>query len=357
MDGLPLWLLAVIFVAAAVVVWIAGVHLSRTTDVLDERLGIGSALGGLIVLAIATNLPEIAITVSAAMSGDISVAVGNILGGIAQQTVVLVILDVFGRRAPGSPPLTSRAASLVLVIEAVMVVAILTVVVAGTQLPGGAIFGRLTADVVLITVLWVAALVLVRRASESLPWEATGTAPTSTSRPRTRRRRCRPESPHASMSTARAWVVFTIAALATLGAGVALERSGDAAAGELGMSGLLFGATFLALATSLPEISTGLQAVKQGDDDLAVSDIFGGNAFLPVLFLVATLITGTAVLPRAGAADIYLTALGALLTLVYVVGLVFRSTRRVLGMGIDSLVVLVLYLVGIVGLFTIAGGG
>jgi cation:H+ antiporter len=159
------------------------------------------------------------------------------------------------------------------------------------------------------------------------------------------------------MSTARAWVVFTIAALATLGAGVALERSGDAAAGELGMSGLLFGATFLALATSLPEISTGLQAVKQGDDDLAVSDIFGGNAFLPVLFLVATLITGTAVLPRAGAADIYLTALGALLTLVYVVGLVFRSTRRVLGMGIDSLVVLVLYLVGIVGLFTIAGGG
>jgi cation:H+ antiporter len=159
------------------------------------------------------------------------------------------------------------------------------------------------------------------------------------------------------MSTARAWVVFTIAALATLGAGVALERSGDAAAGELGMSGLLFGATFLALATSLPEISTGLQAVKQGDDDLAVSDIFGGNAFLPVLFLVATLITGTAVLPRAGAADIYLTALGALLTLVYVIGLVFRSTRRVLGMGVDSLVVLVLYLVGIVGLFAIPGGG
>ena len=159
------------------------------------------------------------------------------------------------------------------------------------------------------------------------------------------------------MSTAKAWLVFTIAALATLGAGVALERSGDAAADVLGMSGLLFGATFLALATSLPEISTGLQAVKQGDDDLAVSDIFGGNAFLPVLFLVATLITGRAVLPDAGAADIYLTALGALLTLVYVVGLIFRPTRRVLGMGVDSLVVLVLYVIGIVGLFAIAGSG
>ncbi|WP_159601069.1 sodium:calcium antiporter [Agromyces humi] len=355
MDGLPLWLLAVIFVAAAAVVWVAGIQLSRTTDVLDARLGIGSALGGLIVLAIATNLPEIAITVSAAMSGDISVAVGNILGGIALQTVVLVILDVFGRRAPGARPLTYRAASLVLGVEAVMVVAILTVVVAGTQLPDSAIFGRLTADVVLIAVLWVAALLLVRRASAALPWQATGAAPPSSPVPR--RRRSRPEPPHASMSTTKAWVVFTIGALATLGAGVALERSGDAAADELGMSGLLFGATFLALATSLPEISTGLQAVKQGDDDLAVSDIFGGNAFLPVLFLVATLITGTAVLPRAGAADIYLTALGALLTLVYVVGLIFRPTRRVLGMGVDSLVVVVLYLVGMVGLFAIAGAG
>jgi cation:H+ antiporter len=116
---------------------------------------------------------------------------------------------------------------------------------------------------------------------------------------------------------------------------------------------VLFGATILALATSLPEISTGLQAIKQGDDNLAVSDIFGGNAFLPVLFLVATAISGKAVLSQANASDIYLTSLAALLTLVYVVGLVFRSSRRIAGMGIDSLVVLILYVVGVGGLVAI----
>ena len=41
-----------------------------------------------------------------------------------------------------------------------------------------------------------------------------------------------------------------------------------------------------------------------------MGDIFGGNAFLPVLFLVVTLISGKAVLPQANASDIYLTALG-----------------------------------------------
>ena len=158
------------------------------------------------------------------------------------------------------------------------------------------------------------------------------------------------------MSTRKAAIVFSVSALATLVAGVVLERAGDAASEQIGLSGVLFGATVLALATSLPEISTGIQAVRQGDDNLAVSDIFGGNAFLPVLFLVATVLSGKAVLPQANASDVYLTALAALLTLVYAVGLVFRPKRRIIGMGVDSFVVVVLYLVGVAGLVAISLG-
>ena len=97
-GSFSLLLLIPIFAVGAAAVWLAGVQLSNTTDVIDSRFGLGQALGGLIFLAIATNLPEIAIVVSASLTHHIGIAIGNILGGIAIQTVVLVILDGFGLR-------------------------------------------------------------------------------------------------------------------------------------------------------------------------------------------------------------------------------------------------------------------
>ena len=140
----------------------------------------------------------------------------------------------------------------------------------------------------------------------------------------------------------------------TLGAGIVLEQSGEEIAGHIGMTGVVFGATILAAATALPEVSTGIAAVRLGDYQLAVSDIFGGNAFLPVLFLVAGILSGSAVLPQAQATDIYLTALGIVLTVVYLWGLVTRPNRVVLRMGLDSIAVLVLYAVGIAGLIAVS---
>ena len=156
--------------------------------------------------------------------------------------------------------------------------------------------------------------------------------------------------------TARVIAVFLMAAVVTLIAGVVLEESGNEIATHIGLSGVLFGSTVLAAATSLPELSTGLASVKAGAYNLAFSDIFGGNAFLPVLFLLATLLSGEAVLPQAKNTDIYLAGLGVLLTTVYLYGLIFRPKKQILHMGIDSLVVLVLYLIGVAGLFAIAHG-
>jgi len=354
-NSLSLPILLLIFVVAAAAIWIAGIRLSKTTDVLSSRLGLGEALGGLILLAIATNLPELAITTSAALRHNLGIATGNILGGIAIQTVVLVVIDAFG--VGGRYPLTYHAASLTLVLEGLLVIAVLIVAIMGTQLPPSAIFDRITPEGLLIAVLWLVGLWLIGKADKGLPWHEQGDAPNSQEGERGASKQVKAQkSQEKGVSLARTGIVFSIASLVTLGAGVVLEQSGDAVAQHLGISGVLFGATFLAAATALPEVSTGLTSVKLQDYQLAVSDIFGGNAFLPVLFLLATLLSGQAALPRAEKTDIYIAGLGILLTIVYICGLIFRPSRRILRMGIDSLVVLVLYVLGTIGLIAVAHG-
>ena len=353
-SHLSLPLLLLIFTVAAAAVWIAGISLSNTTDALSSKFHLGEALGGLILLAITTNLPEIAITATAALHHDLGLAIGNILGGIALQTVVLVILDV---SVPGKHPLTFQAASLILVLEGILVTAVLTVAMMGTQMPKSVIAFRLTPEDVFLVALWVTGLWLMNKARKDLPWQEKGDAPGGQQTSDMKARKQREEEKQKKAGTAKTVAVFLTASAVTLAAGVVLEQSGEGVAKHLHMTGVLFGATILAAATSLPEVSTGLQSIKIGDYQLAMSDIFGGNAFLPVLFLLATVLSGQAVLPQAKNTDIYLAGLGILLTAVYLYGLVFRPRRLLLRMGADSLTVLLLYALGILGLFAIARTG
>lgn len=347
-TSFSLTLLIPLFMIAAAAIWLAGIQLSNTTDIIDSRFGLGQALGGLIFLAITTNLPEIAIVASASWVHHIGIAIGNILGGIAIQTVVLVLLDGFGLGRKAT--LTYEAASLQLVLEGVLVISVLVISIMAIQLPQSIILAHLAPGDLLIVVTWLIGLWLINKARTGLPWHEKGRAPNvshpiETSDQKKRKKR----------STAYILLIFTLSALITLAAGVVLEESGRAIAVHIGWTGVLFGSTILALATSLPEISTGLAAIKMGDYTLAFSDIFGGNAFLPVLFLPATLLSGQSVLPQAKNTDIYLASLGALLTAVYIYGLIFRHKRQFFCLGIDSIVVLVMYIVGIVGLFIISG--
>jgi cation:H+ antiporter len=351
--SLSLPVLSLIFAGCAAAIWFAGITLSDITDILATRFGFGEAFGGLIVLALVTNLPEIAITVSAALHHNLELAIGNILGGIAIQTVVLVVLDEFGLGK--SDPLTYRAASLVLVLEGLMVITVLTLVVIGNQFNASVIYFGVSPVDATIAVVWIVGIYMIGKARTNLPWHERGAAPGGQKEPRGHSVKKRFEAARKQgLRTPRVIALFIFCSLVTLVAGVGLEVTGEGIAQHTGMTGVLFGATILAAATALPEISTGLAAMKLHDYQMAVGDIFGGNAFLPVLFLVATTLSGKSVLPQAQRTDIYLTGLAILLTVIYICGLIFRPRKQILRMGVDSFLVLLVYLLGLFGLFAIA---
>ncbi|HZQ04605.1 MAG TPA: hypothetical protein VFA88_11375 [Gaiellaceae bacterium] len=341
MGALSTPLLVVVFLAGGAATWAAGVFLSKTTDALDNRFGLGEALGGLILLAIAGTLPEIAITVSAARAGHLDLAVGNLIGGVAVQTLVLVVLDL----ASGPErPLSYLVGSLLPVIEALIVMVVLGTALGGAVLaPSTNVLGASPTSIAAV-VLWLVGVWVVNRARLHAQWRVE-TPPGG--RPGRRHRRQGDEHPYARASTLVVLAVFLAAAAVTLVAGVLLQDSGSLLAARAHMTGAVFGATVLAFATALPEISSGIAAVRLGDMQLAVGDILGGNSFQITLLLVADLIAGTPVIVAAHHSDVWLGAAGMLMTGIAAMAIIARPQRTYLWLGIDSLALVAAYAVAI----------
>ena len=343
-------LLVLLFAAGAGATWLAGITLSKATDALDVRLGLGEELGGILLLAVAGSLPEVAITVSAAAGGHLGLAAGNLIGGIAVQTMVLVLCDI----AVGPQrPLTFLVGALTPVLEGMLVVLVVSGVLMGALLrPSTAIGGVVSPASIAIIVVWTVGVYVINRVRKDPRWSVSMPG----SHPGRRHRR----QPHPAQShpftgspTRRVIGIFLVSCAITLLAGVGLELSGNTLADRAGVNGVIFGATILATATALPEISSGIAAVRLGDNALALGDIFGGNAFQVCLFLLADLIAGAPVLPTAGRLNSWLASLGVSLTAVYAIGVVGRPQRCHARLGPDSLLALTLFGLGIAGLFVL----
>jgi cation:H+ antiporter len=349
MSSLATPWLVVVFLAGVGATWLAGVTLSKSTDCLDARLGLGEELGGVILLAVAGSLPELAITVSAAAQGNLALAAGNLIGGIAVQTMVLVICDaVAGRQRP----LTFLVGALTPVLEGMLVVLVVSAVLMGALLkPSTAIGGVVSPASLAIVAIWVAGVYVINRVRKDPRWQLSMPG----SRPGRHRAQRVQETVHpfTERSTTQVAAIFLGACVVTLVAGVALELSGNTMADRANVNGAIFGATVLAAATALPEISSGVAAVRLGDNALALGDIFGGNAFQVCLFLLADLLAGRPVLPTTGRLNGWLASLGVALTAIYAIGVVARPSRARFRLGPDSLLALLVFGLGVAGMFVV----
>jgi cation:H+ antiporter len=334
--------LLAVFLVAAAATWVAGLLLSKTTDILDDRLQLGDAGGGLLLLGLAGSLPELAITASAALSGNLDLAVGNLLGGIAMQTLVLVLLDATSRK---DKPLTALA-DLSPLFEGVLVVTVLLVALMGAFLPETTSIGPVSPASLAIVVFFLLGVFGINRARRAPAWRlAEGDPP----KPREGPNRFR------ASTTAIVLLWFGLASIVTLFAGVMLEQTGNDLADAWGINGAVFGATILAAVTALPEISSGIEAVRLGDVGLAMSDIYGGNAVQLTFFLLADLLAQKPVLPTASDQSLWLGAVGAVMTGVFAYGLLLRPKRKLWLIGLDSAIVLATY-VAAVSLLTVIPG-
>ena len=236
---------------------------------LARKLGVSPLLIGLTIVAFGTSMPELAVSVTAALRGANEIAVGNVVGsnifnllmvaGLSAAVCPLVMDKTLLRR---DWPLSILAAVLLL----------------------GAIAPDLTIarweGVVLLIIFAFILTYQIRTALQNREQLAAAAAEAEA------------EEAEAPMSAAMIWVNILLG-LACIVIGSQLAVNGATGIARMfGLSETLIGLTIVAMGTSLPELVTSIVAARKGQNDIAMGNVIGSNLFNIFLILgVSSVIT------------------------------------------------------------------
>jgi len=143
--------------------------------------------------------------------------------------------------------------------------------------------------------------------------------------------------------------IFLASALVVIYLGNQLAKYGDALATLTGWGRLFVGSILVALATSLPELSTNISAVRLDppNPELALGNVMGANMVnMFTLAVVALFFGGKRFLQQVAPEQGYLILLAAIMTGL---GILFAAVKMDLSLwqiGFSSVILLVVYIVG-----------
>ena len=240
---------------------------------LAPRLGISPLMVGIVIVGFGTAIPELAVSIDAALTGSPELAVGNVIGSnIANAMMILGIAAII------CPVVVDRAAMR----HDTLALIGATLAFAGI----GFVAGR---------VAWWQGALMIAALGAYIAWRV---------RPETGV--CAPYAPPAPRQPPLAGVAPTYGCIALLGAGLAavfvgaecLVRGAVGLAADLGVGEEVIGLSLIAVGTSLPEIATTFAAALRARTELCLGNVIGSNLFN--IFGIAGVTTLFAPLPFAG---------------------------------------------------------
>ncbi|MHC4091798.1 MAG: sodium:calcium antiporter [Planctomycetota bacterium] len=339
--ALPTWALFAEITLAGCLVILLGSRLTRLADKLGDEFNLGKAWVGMLLLATVTSLPEVVTGGTAVAIGNPDLAFAAIFGSCSLNIILVVMINgVMGggsilSRATGSHMLTTAAGIILLALALLGI----TLVDKFADRPGLA----QGCELVIAASITVSYCYFVRMTYRYDHPEREVPELETPAKPRTPGLGTRIAVIAAALVAAAWWLTKTGDILADHHIELIGRPLGDS----------FVGLAFLALATSLPEVVTCLAAVRMGQLDLALGNIFGSNMFnilvIPLLKVIsfvrgdALLMNGQEFHPQP---NIIAGLLPILLTGITVMGLTYRSERRAWRFGIDSVLLALVYIAG-----------
>jgi cation:H+ antiporter len=309
---------------------VAGSFLSGLADRLADRTGMGEAMMGMLVLAAATSLPDLAATLSAATAQRPSLAMSNVMGSMAVNLAFLGVADLAYRRAN----LEHAAASAPNLLQACLLIVLLALPLLAALTPRIELLGVHPVTPFLVAA-YLFGIRLVRSSHVEPMW-----APRRT-------RQTRPDVPQESTGgrgVAVLWAGFAGLTAITAGAGWALMEAAQVLVDRTELSEGVAGGLFTAAATSTPELVTTIAAVRRGALTLAVANIFGTNCFNTLIIAAADLGYGGGSIYHAIAVqELFWGLVAILMSAVLLLGMLRRETYGIGNIGFESVFILLIY--------------
>lgn len=324
-----MWLLIIEFFALAAVVAVAGTFLARFGDAIGELTGMGRTLAGLLLLALATSLPELALDCSAALQGAADLAVGDLFGSSLFNLLILATLDLTFRT--GGRMLSHAAAAHAISATMAMVLTGMALLFLQLRLDWTPL-GHVGMGSLAIGVTYVLLLRLVYfdqlHAARETPVDAPLEEPPD----------------YGDLSLRRAIVGYIAATAVIFASAPLLAMVADRLAEESGLGRTFVGTTLVALSTSLPEMVTTLAAVRMRAYDLAVGNILGSNSFNMAILIGVDLFYAEPLYASVSQTHALTATAVIIITAVAMMGLLYRGRRRYRIIEPDALLVVLLVL-------------
>lgn len=323
----------VVFGLCALIIAIAGTRITRVVDQLADRTGIGEAAAGAVLLGGTTSIGGSVLSVTAAWNGNAELAISNALGGIAVQTFFLAVADMVYRRAN----LEHAAASAPNMMQNGLLIMLLAVILMTPLLPNVTIWG-IHPVTPLLFIAYVYGIYLVQGARNDPMWAPTKTRET---------REDKPDDTTRMPSMLRLAIEFAVLFVVLGVAGYTLEPSATVIAAKTGLTQTVVGVMLTAISTSIPELVTSVAAVRRGALTLAVGGIIGGNAF-DTLFTAASDIAyrDGSIYHTITEGTLFWVCLTLVMSAVLMMGLIRRERQGPGRIGLESVIIILLYLGG-----------
>lgn len=336
----PVLFYSTLILIGALVVWVLGTKLVTYVDAVADKTRLGRAFLGALLLGGVTSLPELATTISASYLGNGKLAASNLLGGVAMQTAVLAIADLFLIKKA----LTYVTPKPVLIMGGVLLIAQLTFVIVCVTL------GEVIAvyDVGLWSflnlVLFLLILFILKKYEGQERWVAADIPEEKKSKTK--------DKAHPEHTKAKLWLLIFLCSLPIVAGGALISFSANKLVSLTGMGSTFVGASIVAITTSLPEVTTTFYAIRLRSYTLAISNIFGSNSLMIGLLFIADLFYRKGlIINSVDHATLFITAIGILVTAAYLWGLLERRDKTIFRMGIDSFIVILIEAFGLTALY------